>query len=116
MGVAGPGSQGRTLTHETREALATREIRTRRPLPPGRGAGELEATTWPTTLRVGSVMSRSPVTIRSDAAINGAAAIMRARKLRHLPVTNRGGRLVGIVTDRDLRQVIFDPAIHASGS
>jgi acetoin utilization protein AcuB len=37
---------------------------------------------------------------------------MRTRKLRHLPVVDRGGRLVGIVTDRDLRQVIFDPAVQ----
>ena len=90
-----------------------REIRTRRPLHPGREADELLAMTWPDGLRVETFMTRSPVTIQPDALVKGAAAMMRTRKLRHLPVTDRGGHLVGIVTDRDLRQVIFDPAIQA---
>ncbi len=91
----------------------TRDIRTRRPLHPGRDADELEALTWPEGLRVKQFMTRSPVTVHPDALVKGAADMMRTRKLRHLPVVDRGGRLVGIVTDRDLRQVIFDPAIQA---
>jgi acetoin utilization protein AcuB len=90
-----------------------REIRTRRPIHPGREADELEAMTWPDGLRVQDFMTRSPVTIQPDALVQGAGEMMRTRKLRHLPVTDRGRRLVGIVTDRDLRQVIFDPAIQA---
>jgi acetoin utilization protein AcuB len=91
----------------------TREVRTRRPLHPGREAEELESLTWPDHLRVRDFMTTSPVSIQPDALVAGAAEMMRTRKLRHLPVTDRGGRLVGIVTDRDLRQVIFDPAIQA---
>jgi acetoin utilization protein AcuB len=91
----------------------TRNIRTRRPLHPGRDAEELEALTWPDGLRVKEFMTRSPVTIHPDALVRGAAEVMRSRKLRHLPVVDRGGRLVGIVTDRDLRQVVFDPGIQA---
>ena len=90
-----------------------RDVRTRRPLHPGREADELEALTWPDGLRVQDFMTRSPVTISPDALVEGAAGMMRTRKLRHLPVTDRVGRLIGIVTDRDLRQVIFDPAIQA---
>jgi len=52
-------------------------------------------------------------TIQSDALARGAAEMMRTRRIRHLPVTDGDGRLVGIVTDRDLRQVIFDPRIQA---
>jgi CBS domain-containing protein len=52
-------------------------------------------------------------TIHSDALARGAADMMRTRRIRHLPVVDRGGRLVGIVTDRDLRQVVFDPALRA---
>jgi acetoin utilization protein AcuB len=37
---------------------------------------------------------------------------MRVRKIRHLPVLDDKGRLAGIVTDRDLRQVIFEPSIQ----
>lgn len=91
----------------------TRDVRTRRPLHPGREGDELEAVTWPDAgLQVKDFMTRSPATIHSDALVAGAAALMRARRLRHLPVVDRGGRLVGIVTDRDLRQVVFDRAMQ----
>jgi acetoin utilization protein AcuB len=82
-------------------------------LHPGRAADALEALTWPDGLRVEGFMTRSPVTTQPDAFVKGAAGMMRARKLRHLPVTDRDGHLVGIVTDRDRWQVIFDPAIQA---
>ena len=52
------------------------------------------------------------VTIHSDALVWAAQDLMMRRKVRHLPVVDHGDRLVGIVTDRDLRQVIFDPAIQ----
>jgi acetoin utilization protein AcuB len=90
-----------------------REVRTRRPLHPGREADELEALTWPDGLRVKDFMTRSPVTVHPDALVQGAAQMMRTRKLRHLPVVDGGGKLMGIVTDRDLRQVVFDPAVQA---
>lgn len=92
----------------------TRAIRTRRPLHPGREAKQLEAERWPgATLRVRDCMSQGVATIHSDALVRGATEMMRTRRLRHLPVVDREGRLVGIVTDRDLRQVIFDPSIRS---
>lgn len=91
----------------------TRPVRTRRPIHPGRDAEELEALVWPEGLRVADCMTKSAVTTRSDALVRGAADMMRTRKIRHLPVVDHGGRLVGIVTDRDLRHVIFDPALLA---
>jgi acetoin utilization protein AcuB len=91
----------------------TRDIRTRRPLHPGREADELEALTWPeATMRVKNWMTRGPATILSGALVRGAVDMMRARRLRHLPVLDRGRKLVGIVTDRDLRQVTFAPALQ----
>ena len=91
----------------------TREIRTRRPLHPGRDADELEALTWPeSTMRVKNWMTRGAATIHSDALARGAADMMKTRRLRHLPVVDHGGRLVGIVTDRDLRQVTFAPVLE----
>lgn len=89
-----------------------REIRTRRPLHPGRERDELEALTWPETLRVRDCMTRRPTTIQADALVAGAADLMRSRRIRHLPVVDSDGRLIGIVTDRDLRQVIFDASIR----
>lgn len=89
----------------------TREIRTRRPRHPGRQTAELEALTWPDSIRVRDRMTRPVTSVHSDALVSGAVELMRSRRIRHLPVVDRGGRLMGIVTDRDLRQVVFDPRI-----
>ena len=91
----------------------TRAIRTRRPLHPGREAHEREALQWPEAgITVADYMTRSPATVHSDALVRGVVEMMQKRKIRHLPVVDREGHLVGIVTDRNLRQVIFDPAIQ----
>jgi acetoin utilization protein AcuB len=55
---------------------------------------------------------RAPVTtVGAATSVREAAALMRERGIRHLPVLDGRGRLVGIVTDRDLRQVVFDAAV-----
>jgi acetoin utilization protein AcuB len=59
--------------------------------------------------RVAERMARPASTIRRDATAKAAWNLMKARRIRHLPVVDAGGRLVGIVTDRDLRQVPFHP-------
>jgi acetoin utilization protein AcuB len=51
------------------------------------------------------------VAIGPGALVRDAVAVMRERGIRHLPVLDAGQRLVGIVTDRDLRQVVFDQAL-----
>ena len=91
----------------------TRAIRTRRPRFQGREREELEAVTWPDSIRVRDRMARPVTTVHSDALVSGAVALMKSRRIRHLPVVDRDGRLIGIVTDRDLRQVMFDPAVQA---
>jgi acetoin utilization protein AcuB len=58
-------------------------------------------------------MSRRVTTVRPEARLSEAAQLMRQRKIRHLPVVDRAGRLVGIVTARDLRQALFAPAVEA---
>jgi acetoin utilization protein AcuB len=73
----------------------------------------MDAEMWPQSARVADCMNRGVATIHSDTLARGAAEMMRTRRVRHLPVVDRGGRLVGIVTDRDLRQVVFDPALQA---
>ena len=56
-------------------------------------------TTDPIT--VGSIMRPDPVTVSPDTPTLEAIAIMRRERVGSLPVT-RAGRLVGIVTERDL--------------
>jgi acetoin utilization protein AcuB len=58
-------------------------------------------------------MSRRVATVRPDTNLGDAATLMRTRKIRHLPVVDGGGRLVGMVTARDLRQALFAPAVQA---
>lgn len=67
---------------------------------------------WLAPMPVRARMTPAPSVVRADAEVSAAAELMRARKIRHLPVVDGEGRLVGIVTDRDLRQIVFDPAIH----
>lgn len=76
-------------------------------------AGEGPAVPWPEPpILVGDRMTQPVVTIARTATVETAWKTMKARKIRHLPVVDADGRLVGIVTDRDLRQVVFDPALH----
>jgi acetoin utilization protein AcuB len=58
-------------------------------------------------------MARLVATVHLEIPVPAAADLMRKRLLRHLPVVDRRGRLVGIVTDRDLRQVVFMAAVRA---
>lgn len=58
-------------------------------------------------------MTRNPITIRGDAKAQAAADLMRAHKIRHLPVVSAEGKLVGIVTDRDIRQILFAPPMRS---
>ena len=93
--------------------VVTREMRTRRPKRPGRELAELEAATWPEkTLSVRDVMTRPALTVRQDATVGVAWKLMRTRKVRHVPVLDAASRLVGILSDRDLRQVILEPSIQ----
>jgi acetoin utilization protein AcuB len=63
-------------------------------------------------LLVKDSMTREVVTLSPDETAGTALALCRDRRIRHLPVLE-GGRLVGIVSDRDLRSstpALGDPA------
>ena len=62
------------------------------------------------TTRVKDVMTRTPYTIDPEAPIATAAAMMRDRGVRHLPVVSDAGKLVGMISDRDVRDAVFAPA------
>ena len=66
---------------------------------------------WPDPVPVKEWMTQPVTTIGPDVPVRQAAELMKTRQIRHLPVVENDGRLIGIVTDRDLRQMIFDPAI-----
>ena len=60
---------------------------------------------------VRDVMTPDPVTVRPDDTLYTAAARMAARNCRRLPVLDGEGRLIGILTDRDLRLAVNSPLI-----
>lgn len=55
-------------------------------------------------LRVRDAMTRDVATLGTQASAAEALAICRGQEIRHLPVVDDGG-LVGVVSDRDLRDV-----------
>lgn len=53
-------------------------------------------------LNIGSVMSKKPVSVTDDSKIVEAAKIIHRRRYNALPVIDKKGELVGIVTVRDI--------------
>jgi acetoin utilization protein AcuB len=65
-------------------------------------------------MRVRDLMSRTPITALSDTSVLDARALMAKERIRHLPVTDSNGELLGIVTDRDIRLTLPSPATTLS--
>jgi acetoin utilization protein AcuB len=59
-------------------------------------------------------MSRQPITVSPDTSIDEALKTMRDEKIRRLPVINRRGLLVGIVSEKDLLLASPSPATSLS--
>lgn len=55
-------------------------------------------------------MTRNPVTTTPDTPVPDALRLMRGRKVRRLPVLDKHGKLVGIVSDKDLLYASPSPA------
>jgi acetoin utilization protein AcuB len=58
---------------------------------------------------VRELMTREPVTLKEDARLRDAVELVMVRRVRHLPVLAEDGRLVGIVTDRDVKRSLPSP-------
>ena len=66
---------------------------------------------------VKDMMSREVVVIGPKESCLDAVVRMQRARVRHLPVVDRDGLLLGIVTDRDLRHHLFTPGVfEALGS
>jgi len=62
-------------------------------------------------MNVRDIMTANPISIEPDSPLGTAIAVMVDRKIRHLPVVDEQGAVVGIVTDRDLRSAALAPAL-----
>lgn len=56
----------------------------------------------PENTKVRDVMAKKMVTCRPDSTIIEVVKLMKNKRLRRVPVVNKEGRLVGIITDFDL--------------
>jgi acetoin utilization protein AcuB len=59
-------------------------------------------------------MQKNPITISPDATFYEARALIRDKGIRHLPVVDKNGSLVGILTDRDIREAAPSDATSLS--
>ena len=51
-------------------------------------------------------MTSKVITIGKDAGIHEVRQLMTQHKIRHVPVVDENDRLIGIVTDRDIRSAL----------
>lgn len=63
-------------------------------------------------MRVADLMTGALVTVGHDATVAEAWRIMRTRQVRHLPVLDADRRLIGMLTDHDLRLVILERCVN----
>jgi acetoin utilization protein AcuB len=61
-------------------------------------------------------MTRKVITVAPDDGIFKAQELMAANKIRHLPVIESDNRLIGVVTDRDIRSALPYKFFKASPS
>ncbi len=65
---------------------------------------------------VADIMTYNPQTVYTDDLLVDAAARMHSYKIRHLPVIDTANRVIGIISDRDVRTAFRDgkPAKNAT--
>lgn len=64
-------------------------------------------------MQVSNVMQSTVVTVTPEMSLTEVQRLMREQRIRHLPVVT-GKKLVGIVTDRDIREAMPSPATTLS--
>ena len=67
---------------------------------------------WPAPVPVRQWMHAPVVTVSPGTLVSRAAGMMRRHKVRHLAVVDARRQVVGIVTERDLRQAVFNAVVE----
>ncbi|MCG7344428.1 acetoin utilization AcuB family protein [Sporosarcina sp. ACRSL] len=57
------------------------------------------------------IMKRKVITLSPEHTVNDALTVMQENKIRHLPIVSEREGLVGIVTDRDLKEAV--PSLYS---
>lgn len=58
-------------------------------------------------IKVGAIMTKSPITVRSDATLEETAYVLLKHKISGAPVVDERGRLVGTIGQRDLFRALI---------
>ena len=61
---------------------------------------------------ISKFMTRNVITLGPEADITEAYTLMQRHRFRHLPVLREGSRLIGIVSDRDIRSAMPSKYFH----
>lgn len=61
---------------------------------------------------VQDIMSTDPITVYVDTTLDEALSVMLSNNIRRLPVVDEENRLVGIISDRDLRLAADSPFLQ----
>jgi CBS domain-containing protein len=81
-------------------------------------AGAVQISSSSTTLLpliARDIMSKPVITINAESSIQDAIQSMKLNNIRRLPVVNREGKIVGIITDKDVfRAIINNQSLVAS--
>jgi CBS-domain-containing membrane protein len=54
-------------------------------------------------MRAAEIMTEDPITLDIKGQVQNAIQILQTLEIRHLPIVTNEGKLVGMVSDRDLR-------------
>ena len=66
-------------------------------------------------LRVSEIMTREPYTIGPDDTLEAARKMMAEHHIRHIPVVNENGSLVGLVSQRDVLAAEDSTVLNTAG-
>ncbi len=71
---------------------------------------KLVAEDKPVYTAVGDVMTKNPKTLKPDDPLSKAALLMSEHGFRHVPIVDDEGKLLGIVSSRDVSRVYYEAA------
>ena len=65
-------------------------------------------------MRIRDIMTKNPITVDSETLVLDAQKIMKENNIRRLPIVDKKGKLLGIVTQHDLLEASPSPATSLS--
>ena len=63
---------------------------------------------------ISEIMSKPLITIRKFASITEAVSVMHTKNIRRLPVLDNSGKMIGIITDKDILKAIMTNQLLAT--